>query len=101
MNDDHLGAGVRRESVVGAVPEPRATQAAGGEHQLGLAEVGVGPRRRHQLAAMVSVHSLGSPAHRVRGTQVGEELIVVQDHFHHDMLTQDGGHRAGFAVADR
>ncbi len=86
MDDNDLGPGIGRERVVGPVPEPRATQAAGGEHQPGLAEVGVGPRRRHQLATMMGIHRLAGPAHCVGGTEEGEELIVVQDQLHQDTI---------------
>jgi hypothetical protein len=46
-----------------------AAQTPGGEDQPPVAQIGMRPGRRDQLAAMVRIHGLADPSHRVRGAQ--------------------------------
>ena len=86
VDDDDLGTGLGREGVLGAVPEPRATQPSGREGRAVVAKVRVSPGRRHQLAAMVGIDGLARPSHRIAGRQAVKKVIVVQDHFHHHIV---------------
>lgn len=86
MDDNHLSAWIDREGVVGAVAEPRPAQTSGGEDQPAVTEVRVEPWGSDQLTAMMSVDRLAHPAHRISGAEAVEDVTVVQDRFHHDIM---------------